>query len=68
MTKRTYKEKPVKFRFTVKADYQPMYMESPPDVRCSYHKTFTEAREAVLKHMEKNASNIEILMVVQDWG
>lgn len=63
--KAKYKEFPVKDPFRVVADYQPAYMDSPPDIRTTYHKTFESALVTVDELKDSGmASGINVVQVL----
>jgi hypothetical protein len=59
--------KKIKYPFVVIGDYQPAYMDSPPDIRITYHSKIEFANAAVKRHMVNGACSIELLEAKQKW-
>jgi hypothetical protein len=62
--KEKYKEVSTKNKFVVSADYQPAYMDSPPDIRVSYHETCNSVGDKLKEHKKNGASGISVMQII----
>lgn len=67
MKKPQYNEAPALNKFVVVADYQPAYMDNPPDTRPTRHKTIESTIDKVDEHKAAGACSIEVMKSIMRW-